>query len=66
MIIALQFRHLAPLTQDPALYGLQLGVVMDYDPSDLGLLTIQIDPYIILAQNCIRLEPGSFRIRRVD
>lgn len=37
----------------------QLGMVADYNPR--ALFTIQFNPYIYLAQNCIRLEPGLFK-----
>jgi len=36
--------------------AMRLGVVMGHGPS--GLFTIQVGPYIFLAQNCIRLEPS--------
>ena len=38
----------------------QLEVVTDHDFSDF--FTIQLDSYIFLDQNCIRLEPDSWII----
>ena len=39
-----------------SVYELLAGMVMDHGPS--GLFTIQFVPYVSLAQNCIRKEPG--------
>ena len=46
------------------LVKLYLGVVTDHGPC--GLFAIQLGPYIILAQNCIILDPGPFRARPLD
>ena len=37
---------------------------MDHGSS--GLVTIQLDPYVFLTQNYIRLESNSFRARSLD
>ena len=40
----------------PSTVVLHLGMVMDHD--SIGLFIIQVDPYIFLAQNYIKLELG--------
>ena len=36
------------------------------DDGSSGLVTIQLDPYMFLTQNYIRLESNSFRARSLD
>ena len=43
---------------------LQSGEVTDHDISDL--FTIQLEPYIFLAQNCVRLEHDFFKTQLLD